>query len=165
MGQLLSTTIASPGFKGLNSQESGVTLEAGYATKAYNCIIDKFGRLGSRRGWVPQTTAQGSLGVGSNIESIFEFKDVIGIISYLSSGSLQIFSGVTTLLQVILKVADQVTNSAVVFTGNNWQWCSLPTGSGPTAANYAFAVQDGHEMLTYRRTNNTGTYILQKIGD
>jgi hypothetical protein len=36
---------------GLNTQDSGVTLESGYATVANNCIIDKYGRLGARKGW------------------------------------------------------------------------------------------------------------------
>ncbi len=164
MGMLVSTSMAAPGFLGLNSQESGVTLESGYATKAYNCIIDKFGRLGSRRGWVLSTTDKATLPTDSAIESIFQFKDTVGGLSYLSSGALKLFSGLETLTQVILKVADQTTTSSVVFTGNDWQWCSLPLGSGQTAVNNAFLVQDNHEMLVYRRTSDTGTYIAQKIG-
>lgn len=56
-GQLKAISNAAIGFLGLNTQESGVTLEAGYATKANNCIIDKYGRLGSRRGWATVTTS------------------------------------------------------------------------------------------------------------
>jgi hypothetical protein len=39
-GALKALSNASLGFLGLNTQESGVTLESGYATKAINCIID-----------------------------------------------------------------------------------------------------------------------------
>jgi len=48
---LVSASIAAPGFLGLNTQESSITLEDGYALEAINCIIDKYGRLGSRKGW------------------------------------------------------------------------------------------------------------------
>jgi hypothetical protein len=50
-GPLKTTSITAPGFMGLNTQDSGVTLESGYATVANNCIIDKYGRLGARKGW------------------------------------------------------------------------------------------------------------------
>ena len=48
---LQSASIAAPGFFGLNTQESSVTLEDGFALVADNCIIDKYGRLGARKGW------------------------------------------------------------------------------------------------------------------
>jgi hypothetical protein len=48
---LQSTTIAAPGFFGLNTQDSGVTLDNGFALQATNCVIDKFGRIGARKGW------------------------------------------------------------------------------------------------------------------
>lgn len=55
---LQSASIAAPGFFGLNTQESGITLESGFALEATNCVIDKFGRLGARKGWqyLTQTT-------------------------------------------------------------------------------------------------------------
>ena len=48
--QLLSAAIAAPAFFGVNTQESGVTLQEGYAVQADNCVIDKYGRLGARKG-------------------------------------------------------------------------------------------------------------------
>lgn len=48
---LQSASIAAPGFFGLNTQESSVTLQDGFALVADNCIIDKYGRLGARKGW------------------------------------------------------------------------------------------------------------------
>ena len=46
MKQLITTSIAAPGFYGLNTQESSVTLSSGYALEATNCVIDIHGRLG-----------------------------------------------------------------------------------------------------------------------
>jgi hypothetical protein len=66
-GRLLPAAIQAPGFQGLNSQDSEVTLESGYATSATNCIIDRFGRLGSRRGWQFLTTNNGSNWIEINV--------------------------------------------------------------------------------------------------
>jgi len=54
---LQAATIAAPALRGLNTQDSVVNLEDGFALQADNCIIDKFGRLGSRKGWKMRTTA------------------------------------------------------------------------------------------------------------
>lgn len=53
---LISASVAAPGFYGLNSQQSSVTLEDGFALEATNCIIDKYGRLGARKGWTQRNT-------------------------------------------------------------------------------------------------------------
>lgn len=56
MAQPLQTaSIAAPGFFGLNTQESSITLAAGFALQADNCVIDKYGRLGARKGWQYKT--------------------------------------------------------------------------------------------------------------
>ena len=70
MKQMKAASIAAPGFYGLNSQDSGVTLASGFATKADNCVIDKFGRIGSRKGWTKvNPTAFNS----SSVKTVFEF--------------------------------------------------------------------------------------------
>lgn len=48
---LRTASIVAPGFYGLNTMDSEVTLDQGYARSAENCIIDEGGRLGSRKGW------------------------------------------------------------------------------------------------------------------
>lgn len=52
MKQLESFSIGAPGFYGLNSQDSGVSIDPGFATVANNLVVDKFGRLAARKGWV-----------------------------------------------------------------------------------------------------------------
>lgn len=49
---LQSQLISAPGFKGLNSQDASADLPEGFALIASNCIIDKYGRIGSRKGVV-----------------------------------------------------------------------------------------------------------------
>ena len=65
VAKLLTTTIAAPGFKGVNTQDSSITLEDGFATVANNCVIDKFGRIGSRKGWIAAHTTNTDLGTAS----------------------------------------------------------------------------------------------------
>ena len=65
---LISSSIAAPAFFGLNTQESGVTLQEGFALKADNSVIDKQGRLSARKGWETISksldgTANGNLGI------------------------------------------------------------------------------------------------------
>lgn len=67
--QLNAVSIAAPAFYGLNTQESGITLGSGFALTATNCVIDKFGRIGSRKGWSKVTDTTAGLS-GKDIRSI-----------------------------------------------------------------------------------------------
>lgn len=70
MKRMNAASIAAPGFYGLNSQDSGVTLASGFALNADNCVIDKFGRIGARKGWTKvNPTAFNS----SAVKTVFEF--------------------------------------------------------------------------------------------
>ena len=95
MKGLKSASIAAPGFFGLNSQDSGVTLASGFATKADNCVIDKFGRVGARKGWTKVNTTQ--TGSGS-FRSIFELVKADNNV-VLSAANNHIYEGTTTLVQ------------------------------------------------------------------
>ena len=163
-GALKAVSNATLGFLGLNTQEAGVTLESGYATKAINCIIDKSGRLGSRRGWSFITTNSSTLGT-NYLESIFEFIDVDRSSTFISIGNLKLFTGDVTLTEQPVKAANQTTNVSLTFTGNRWQICQLAEGAGMGASMYGFLAQNGNPMLVYRRTSHAGAYIFQQIGD
>jgi hypothetical protein len=164
-GSLKALSNATLGFLGLNTQESGVTLESGYATKAINCIIDKFGRLGSRRGWTPVTTDNGSLSDTAYLESLFEFIDIDLTATILSCGGGKMYSGSTTLTELPVKQADQTTNLTITFTGNRWQFSQLAEGAGYGNTMYGFAAQTGNPLLVYRKKNHTDAYIWQRVGD
>lgn len=164
-GSLKAISNATLGFLGLNTQESGITLEGGYATKATNCIIDKYGRLGSRRGWTFVTTTPDGLGTTNYLESLFEFVDSAMSSTFLSGGNGKLFSGTTTLVEKPIYAADQTTVVPTTFTGNRWQFAQLAEGIGFDASIYGFAAQGGNPFLVYRKVNHTGAYIFQKIGD
>ena len=49
-GNLESVSLLAPGFMGLNTQDSQVSMSSGFATRADNVVINKGGRLTSRDG-------------------------------------------------------------------------------------------------------------------
>ena len=72
MTQRLQTfSVQAPGFFGLNTQDSPLTLEAGYAAIATNCVIDQYGRIGARKGFSRVNSSSGNLGA-NDIKVIHE---------------------------------------------------------------------------------------------
>ena len=75
--RLQNITIQAPAFAGLNTQDSPVGLDASFAAIADNCVIDRFGRVGARKGYTALTTNGSSvLGSSRGIETIFEFVEI-----------------------------------------------------------------------------------------
>ena len=88
--QLLTSSIAAPGFMGVNTQDSSVSLESGYATQASNCIIDKFGRIGARKGWLPKHSTNADLST-ANVKAIGELIAADGTSYTIAAGNNYIF--------------------------------------------------------------------------
>ena len=55
--QQQNITIAAPGFYGLNTEDSPLQQDTGYALVADNAVVDRFGRIGSRKAWAEFTTS------------------------------------------------------------------------------------------------------------
>lgn len=70
---LINTTITSPGMYGLNKQTSASIMEPEWATEMTNCVLDRYGRIASRQGWINQTLEP--LGSGKSIDQLFEYID------------------------------------------------------------------------------------------
>lgn len=162
-GRLQASTIAAPGFLGLNSQESEVTLESGYATQANNCIIDRFGRLGSRRGWDMYTTNKGTLLATEEVKAIFELKDVNGVVSYITAGGGKLFTGLDVLTEKKVRNATNTADVALATIADNWQIQALPVGSGSSAEAEVFLGQSGQPLLAY--TDLGAGQIFYRVGD
>jgi hypothetical protein len=135
--------IAAPGFKGLNTQDSPVAQDATFAAIAENVVIDKFGRIGARKGLKKLTTSSTPLGSSDGIESIFEFVDQSGDITVLSTGNNKIFSGTTTLTDI--------TPASYTVSANNWKIVNFN--------NHCFFFQRDHEYLVY--TDESGTGVIE----
>ena len=93
--QFLVGSIAAPGFFGLNKQDSSVQLNSGFALQAENCVIDRFGRIGSRKGWTKVNSAAASTG---DFKALFELVLDDGNV-LLSAANNKLYTGTTTLTE------------------------------------------------------------------
>ena len=154
VAKLLTTTIAAPGFKGLNTQDSSVTLEDGFATVANNCVIDKFGRIGARKGWIPSHTTSTELGTAT-VETVDELIDVSGTSYILAAGNNKLFKlNGSTLVELTYGGG----GTAPTITASNWQMAPLN--------GCMYIYQLGHEPLVFDPAVSTTTYkrISEKTG-
>lgn len=174
MKPFVTSTIAAPGFFGLNTQDSSIELSEGYSLIAQNCIIDRFGRIGSRKGWTPvNETINTDLGSGNNVEFLFEVVNN-GNTTVISGGNNKLFTGTTTMTTVAVRNADNSGNASYTITDNNWQASAIPFGDGVDAITHAYLVQAGHEPLVYHELpvsggaphdHDSGTFGFQKLSD
>jgi hypothetical protein len=169
-----AASIAAPGFFGLNIQESSIALSSGFALEAYNCIIDRYGRVGARRGWTPvNTTINSDLGSANPVEFMFEMVDA-GSNVLISAGNNELFTGTTTMTTKTVRNADNSGDATYTITGNNWQGASLPFGDGPDAEPHAYLVQTAHPPLVFHELpvsggaghdHDSGVFGFQQLGD
>ena len=92
---LQSIAIQAPGFFGLNTQDSPTSLPEQFALVAENCVIDQFGRIGARKGWIYLTETD-----TDNIVHISEFVDSDGTTEVISASASTIYKGTITLTAI-----------------------------------------------------------------
>lgn len=173
MASPLSTqSIAAPGFYGCNSQESSITLSSGFALKAQNCVIDKYGRIGARRGWTPVNATNSDLG-SNPLEFLFELVDG-GSNQLISAGNNKLFVGTTTLTQKNVRNATNSGDATYTITANNWQGAAISYGDITDFNAHVYMAQAGHPMLVYHElttsggafhAHDSGTFGFQRVGD
>ena len=171
-GALKTASIAAPGFYGLNLQESSVTLSSGFALKAQNCVIDKYGRIGARRGWTPVNEASTDLGANP-VEAMIEVVDG-GANTLISAGNNKLFVGRTTLTAKTVRNADNSGDATYSITGNNWQMVAMPYGDVNDFQPHAYLAQAGHPLLVWHELpvsggsiedHDSGTFGFQRVAD
>ena len=133
--QLQNIAIRAPAFKGLNTQDSPLDADPSFAAVADNCVIDKYGRIGARKGFNTLTTDATALG-GETLVSMREYEKVDGTRVLVSAGNNKIFTGTTTLTDV---------TAAHTITDDDWQMVSFN--------NDLYMVQGGYEPLVYNGTS------------
>lgn len=152
---LQAASIAAPALRGLNTQDSSVTLEDGFALKADNCIIDKFGRLGSRKGWKLRTTQLngGGSSASVNILGMHHFVDFTGAKTVISWNATTFYTGVNTLTPLSV---ENTTNDETISDGN---WMAA------TLNDLCYFFQEGYLPLVYDPTGNGGSGSLTTLKD
>lgn len=152
--QLLTTTVQAPGFMGLNLQDSSVNLDNGFATVAQNCVIDRFGRIGARKGW---STAHSSLAAltGYDVKAIGELIDNSGNSYIIAAGNNKLFklSGST-----LTQLSYGGGGTAPTITADHWQMAPLN--------GCIFLYQAEHDPLVFDPATSATTYkrISEKTG-
>ena len=171
-GRLQSSTISAPGFLGVNTQESSVDLASGYALEAFNCVIDKFGRIGARRGWQKVNSSTNSDLATNDIEFIYNIPETNETLCAGNNLILSRASGASTLVtKVNTTVADAAGTgtTAYTITGNDWMGASIVYGEGPDVSPHAYLAQAGHLPLVYHKLGashaHTGAYGFNRLMD
>jgi hypothetical protein len=151
---LLTTTIQAPGFMGLNLQDSSVNLENGYATVATNCVIDKLGRIGARKGWTTTHSALAAL-TGSAVKAIGELIDNSGNSYIVAAGNNKLFKLVGSTLSELTYGGG---GTAPTITASNWQMAPLN--------GVLYLYQTGHDPLVFDPAVSSTTFkrVSEKTG-
>ena len=143
--QLQNITVAAPGFAGLNTQDSPIGVDPSFAAVADNCVIDKLGRIGARKGWEAVSTNGSSvLGSSRGIEMVYEYIDNSGDKRIISAGNNKLFTGTTTLTDA--------TPTGYTPTANNWKAVTLN--------NHVYLFQRDHEYVL--GTDHGGSFVLEE---
>ena len=148
MSQALQAfAITSPGFYGLNTQDSSLDLSSGFALVANNCIIDQYGRVGARKGWT-KVNSSTNADLGTNdIKMMAELIGNDGVSYVVLAGNNKLFrvngSSVSTLSYGGGGTAPTITDS-------NWQAAAIN--------GYLVLYQSGHDPLIYDPATSTSQY-------
>jgi hypothetical protein len=156
MSQVLQTaSISAPGFYGLNTQDSPLDLAAGFALVATNCVIDRYGRVGSRKGWTKLNSSTGNLG-SNDPKVIHELVQTDGTLTVLFAGNNKLFKLGTA--NAVTELTYGGGGSAPTISASNWSCASL---NGIT-----YFFQEGHDPLIYDPAVSTTTYrrVSEKTG-
>lgn len=153
--QIHPFSITAPGFWGLNSQDAPVDMDPRFSLEANNCIIDRYGRVGSRKGWAAAHAASAALGT-SAIGSIRELIALDGTSYLIAAGNNKLFKLASGTLTQLTYGGGGV---APTISGDNWQSACIN--------NAMVLFQVGHDPLvfdtglsttTYRRLSEVPTY-------
>jgi len=183
--QLTISSVSAPGFLGLNTQDPSLEISNGFAGIANNCVIDKFGRVGARQGYVKLNTSSGTLGANI-VTAIHELIEADGTLTVIFFGNGRFFklgasvAGANAEFNIaeygsngvpLAEYTQGVANvgnlleltyggggTAPLFTAGNWQSASLN--------GVAYFFQTGNDPIIYDPAVSTTTYrrVSEKSG-
>jgi hypothetical protein len=144
--QIQTFSITAPGFFGLNTQDSSLDLASGFALVANNCVIDKYGRIGARKGWQPKHNTLAALG-SNDVRMIAQLLNESGLQYTVAAGNNKLFrlNGST-----LSELTYGGGGTAPTITASNWQSASLN--------GILYLFQSGHDPLVYDPALSTTQY-------
>jgi len=153
--QIQTFSISAPALYGLNTQDSPLDLAAGYALVATNCIIDQYGRMGSRKGFSRVNASSGNLGA-NDVKVIHELVQADGTLTILFAGNNKLFKLDGS--NAVVELTYGGGGTAPTITASNWQTASL------NSITYFF--QSGFNALIFDPAVSTTTFrrVSEKTG-
>ena len=148
-------SISAPGFFGLNTQDSPLDLNQGFALVATNAVIDQYGRIGSRQGWSKVNSSSGTLGA-NNVGVIHELVQADGTLTVLFAGNNKLFKLDGS--NAVSELTYGGGGLAPTISASNWSCASL------NSITYFF--QTGHDPLIFDPADSPTTYrrVKEKTG-
>ena len=144
---LQSINLIAPAFKGVNTEDSPLAQDPSFAEVADNAIIDRRGRLASRKGNTVTTTNKTVLGT-DHLHNIHEFYDSSGNEVIFTTGNNKIMTGTTTLVDA--------TPGSYTITANDWKIVNFN--------DKAYFFQRGFDPLVYDNANGLRTFTVANGG-
>jgi len=162
--QIVTSSISAPGFAGLNLQDAPTSLEAGFALEANNCIIDKFGRIGARKGWTTYLPANTDLSTAA-VKTIAQMLSPTTNDNQLfAAGNNKLFlSTGSALTQKLVRNSGDTANATYTINDNHWQVASLPDVTNARAR--AIITQADHKALYFSYSAVTSSYVFKILAD
>ena len=144
---LQSINLVAPAFKGINTEDSPLAQDTSFAEVADNAIIDRRGRLASRKGNAVTTTNKTVLGT-DYLYNIHEFYDSAGNEVIFSTGNNKIMTGTTTLVDA--------TPGSYTISADDWKIFNFN--------DHAYFFQRGYEPLVYSNSLGAVTKMSSVSG-
>ena len=152
---IVPVSIIAPGFYGLNLQDSPVDLDQKYALEATNCVIDKSGRIGARKGWAKSHATLAATGT-SDFQCIHESITTTGTSTIVGAANNKLFKLSGSTLSELTYGGGGTTPT---ITDDNWQAVSINGAVIFFQRGYDPLVFDPSvSTTTYKRVNEHGSY-------
>ena len=148
-------SVIAPGFYGLNLQDSPVDLDQKYALEATNCVIDKSGRIGARKGWAKSHATLSAAG-SADFQCIHESITSTGTSTIVGAANNKLFKLSSGTLSELTYGGGGTTPT---ITDDNWQAVSINGAVVFFQRGYDPLVFDPSvSATTYKRVSEHGSY-------
>ena len=149
MAQLQPITLVAPGSKGLNKEQENNLLPPQWATEATNCVVDRGGRIASRKGWADQTTTP--IAGTHSIDVVHEYVQQDGTKVVISTANNKVYKDFTDFTDA----ANDITSSTAP-SADNWQFINFN--------DYVLGFQKGENAIVWQNSGDFADVSFSTTG-
>ena len=159
--QQQNVTIDSPGFEGINTEESPISQQPGFCLVADNAVVDRFGRIGCRKAFAGFTTAVNitytpAVGVDSTVITTHRMGN--GFINNVSVVIATVDVIQRDITGTLLQTDSFVCKLTTVGDVHELDELTLPTMLNPTSLNDAKIVSFRDKLYVFSAGNDPLVY-------